>query len=404
MPASMTSRERIMAALSRQEPDRVPIAMRGMEPLNHLWNDPFERVMVLRERFGVDDFLYLSYAWVYEPCVVENRQWKTYGDHNQYPLLVTDYHTPAGTLHAEVFMSDDYYTDRLNLEADQLVPRMVVRTIHDCDDVEKFRYLLAAPEACDLEAWRDTMQRYIDFGRQQGVPVGLYIPSVSGIAMKNVGPLEIVMRAMDGDRMVLELLDALTDWALRWIDYGARFKPDIIYYSACYESTDFWSPALFRRLFAPVHRQLAHRAHAYGMKYIIYMTTGVEGLIEQFKGLGVDALYGWDSTPPGSAGFDISRLKQVLGDEVALWGGISPTFVVERGTTQQVREDVRRHIQALAPGGGYILCTAGSVYFEDEAGFSGKKRNGTPHTSRAYRNLLTLFQAGLEYGRYPIAL
>ncbi len=362
MPASMTSRERIMAALSRQEPDRVPIAMRGMEPLNHLWNDPFERVMVLRERFGVDDFLYLSYAWVYEPCVVENRQWKTYGDHNQYPLLVTDYHTPAGTLHAEVFMSDDYYTDRLNLEADQLVPRMVVRT------------------------------------------VGLYIPSVSGIAMKNVGPLEIVMRAMDGDRMVLELLDALTDWALRWIDYGARFKPDIIYYSACYESTDFWSPALFRRLFAPVHRQLAHRAHAYGMKYIIYMTTGVEGLIEQFKGLGVDALYGWDSTPPGSAGFDISRLKQVLGDEVALWGGISPTFVVERGTTQQVREDVRRHIQALAPGGGYILCTAGSVYFEDEAGFSGKKRNGTPHTSRAYRNLLTLFQAGLEYGRYPIAL
>jgi len=191
--------------------------------------------------------------------------------------------------------------------------------------------------------------------------------------------------------------------AARWLEYGVGFDPDIIYFSGVYESTDFWSPALFRRLFAPMHKRLAEQAHAHGKKYINYITTGVDGLLEEFTGLGIDALYGWDSTPPGDV--DIYRLREVLGDEMAFWGGISPTFVVERGTEEEVRADVRKHIEVLAPGGGYILSTGGSVYFAEQAGLGGvTKWDGVPEESRSYRNLMVMFEAGLEYGKYPLNL
>ena len=396
----MTSKERVLAVLSREQPDRVPIAMRGMEPLNHLWRDRFERAIVLRDRFGIDDFLYTPYKWVYDPAVEEKRRWETHADTGR-PLLVTDYLTPAGVLHNEVVMTDDFHVERLQLAADGLMPRMLVRTLRERDDVQRFRYLLPSPTDCDLSSWDEEMRSLASFGRDEEFPVGVYIPCPSNVAMKNMGTLELVMRATDGDPMVQEMFDVLTEWTLQWIDYAAQFEPDIMYHSGVYESTDFWSPTLFRKYFAPIHRKLSERTHSYGMTYINYLTTGIDGLTEDLKGLGIDAIYGWDSTPPGDA--DIRKLKRVLGDEMAFWGGISPTWVVERGTEQEVREAVKAHIAALARGGGYILCTGGSVFFTEQAGLGGGRNwNGKPEESPAYRNLLTLFEAGLGYGTYPL--
>jgi hypothetical protein len=220
--------------------------------------------------------------------------------------------------------------------------------------------------------------------------------------MKTVGPTEIVMRAADRDPLVEELLDALLEWALQWVDYGARFGPDITYYSGVYESADFWSPSLYLELFAPRQKALAERVHGHGMKYIHYVVTGLDALTEAYRGLGIDALYGWDPVPPGDA--DIRKLKRVLGGEMAFWGGLSPTWTVERGSDEDVRNTVRETIEVLAPGGGLILCPAGAVYFEGSTDLSRKSWDGVPEESQAYRNLMTLFRAGLQYGKYPLDL
>ena len=95
MAHTMTSRERVLAALGLEQPDRVPIAMRGMEPLQHLWSGPFDRAIVLRDRFGIDDFLTVHFPWVYGRDVVETTDRRT---RDGRPLLVTEYQTPAGPL------------------------------------------------------------------------------------------------------------------------------------------------------------------------------------------------------------------------------------------------------------------------------------------------------------------
>ena len=60
-------------------------------------------------------------------------------------------------------------------------------------------------------------------------------------------------------------------------------------------------------------------------------------------------------------------------------------MVMGNGTVQQVRDEVKRRIDDLAPGGGFIF---GSVH------------NIQPHVPP--ENIVALFDAAREFGRYPI--
>jgi uroporphyrinogen decarboxylase len=47
---------------------------------------------------------------------------------------------------------------------------------------------------------------------------------------------------------------------------------------------------------------------------------------------------------------------------VTFWGGgVDTQGVLPRGTPAEVRADVRRQVDALAPGGGFVFCTVHNV-------------------------------------------
>ena len=52
---------------------------------------------------------------------------------------------------------------------------------------------------------------------------------------------------------------------------------------------------------------------------------------------------------------DTARLKREFGDAVVFWGGIDTQEVLPRGTPGEVKDEVRRRIDDLAPGGGFVL-------------------------------------------------
>ena len=50
------------------------------------------------------------------------------------------------------------------------------------------------------------------------------------------------------------------------------------------------------------------------------------------------------------------KLKQEFGSQVTFWGaGVDTLSILNMGTPQQVGDDVRRNIEILAPGGGYVF-------------------------------------------------
>ncbi len=79
-------------------------------------------------------------------------------------------------------------------------------------------------------------------------------------------------------------------------------------------------------------------------------------------------------------------LKERIGHRVCLWGGINPEEVIEKGTPDEVRGSVIDLILAAASGGGFVLSTGGSIFFNKDC----------------YDNVITLIEAVHEFGRYPI--
>ena len=84
-----------------------------------------------------------------------------------------------------------------------------------------------------------------------------------------------------------------------------------------------------------------------------------------------------------AAGMDTKRLKREFGKDLSFWGAIDTQSVLPRGTTEQVREEVKRRIEDLSKDGGYLF--------------------GSVHNIQADvppENVLAMFEAGLDYGRY----
>lgn len=52
---------------------------------------------------------------------------------------------------------------------------------------------------------------------------------------------------------------------------------------------------------------------------------------------------------------DTARLKREFGRDLIFWGGIDTQKVLPHGTPAEVKDEVRRRIEDLAPGGGYVF-------------------------------------------------
>jgi uroporphyrinogen decarboxylase len=73
----------------------------------------------------------------------------------------------------------------------------------------------------------------------------------------------------------------------------------------------------------------------------------------------VDAL---NPVQVSSAGMDdTAALKAEFGEHISFWGGIDTQRVLPRGTPAEVRAEVRRRIDDLAPGGGFVLASVHNI-------------------------------------------
>ena len=112
------------------------------------------------------------------------------------------------------------------------------------------------------------------------------------------------------------------------------------------------SPGMWEEFIKPCHVRLSAAIHEFGAK-VVYHSDGavqsaVPGLIDQ----GVDVL---QALQFDAKGMDPSDLKGRFGDRLCFCGGVSVQHTMPFGTEEDVRREVRSHIDILGAGGGYIL-------------------------------------------------
>jgi len=120
------------------------------------------------------------------------------------------------------------------------------------------------------------------------------------------------------------------------------------------QQSQFCSVETFRKLYFPYYKMVNDWIHKNtGWKTFKHSCGAVEPLIEPFIEAGFDILNPVQVT---AAGMDAARLKKLYGDRIVFWGGgVDTQTTFAFGTPGEVREQVLRRMDILAPGGGFVF-------------------------------------------------
>lgn len=203
------------------------------------------------------------------------------------------------------------------------------------------------------------------------------------VGMENL----LLMMGMD-EKRACSLFDKMLDLKLAYWRTALeelRDLVDVVTYADDYgtQVSQLISPAMFRKQLKPRVRQVfALQAQlAPHAKRLFHSDGNVRPLIPDFIEMGVDILNPVQTT---ATGMDPTDLKREFGQDLVFWGGgVDTQGILPSGTPQEVKDDVKRNIDALAVGGGYVFNTVHNIQADVPP-----------------ENILAMWEALQEYGAY----
>jgi uroporphyrinogen decarboxylase len=185
--------------------------------------------------------------------------------------------------------------------------------------------------------------------------------------------------------------EALIDrTAQYWVDWMAGFLGQVgdlldivmIGDDLAGQSGPLFSPKFYRRVVRPRQQRVIDVVKKHTTAKLWYHTCGdcspyIPDLIE----MGVDILNPVQISTPG---MEPARLKQKFGKNIVFWGGaIDSQHILPFASPEIIREEVRKNLAILKPGGGYVFNNVHNI------------QAGVPPA-----NIVALYEAAYEYGFY----
>jgi len=156
---------------------------------------------------------------------------------------------------------------------------------------------------------------------------------------------------------------------------------DAVLISSAFAGGGFISRSMYEQFVMPYETQVATAIKQAGVKAYTHTCGAIGDRLDLMAATGIDGVDTMDPPPLGNT--DLAEAKQQIGDKLFLKGNIDSVNILLQGTEQMVRDDAKRKLDAAMAGGGYILSSACSV---------------APRVPPAH--LMALVEVAEEYGRY----
>jgi uroporphyrinogen decarboxylase len=121
------------------------------------------------------------------------------------------------------------------------------------------------------------------------------------------------------------------------------------------------SPRTFRAHIKPRLHQLIQgiKAVAPNVKVLLHSDGAIVPILPDLIEIGVDVLNPVQVSAAGMG--DTAFLKREYGRDLVFWGAIDTQHVLPFGSPVEVEAEVRRRIDDLAPGGGYVMASVHNI-------------------------------------------
>jgi hypothetical protein len=179
--------------------------------------------------------------------------------------------------------------------------------------------------------------------------------------------------------LIATLFSDYIEWNIELVGRLQKIGFDffVTYDDIAYNSGPFFSPKVFREVFAPGMHALAA---ALRVPWVFHSDGDLGPIFADIAELG---FAGYNPFQPPV--MDIESYHDCYGGRICFWGNIDIATTLTHGSVHDVEAEVRRRIARLAPGGGYILATSNSI---------------TDHCR--VENILAMLAAKEKHGAYPI--
>ncbi|MGI6114155.1 MAG: uroporphyrinogen decarboxylase family protein [Mahellales bacterium] len=184
------------------------------------------------------------------------------------------------------------------------------------------------------------------------------------------------------DRELVEaLLDTCVDYYLKIIDMALDSGLTFLFLGddIAYKPGTFIDPKLFKEIWLPKYKKLIKPAKEAGVPIMFHSCGNLTNIMDDIiMEMGIDAL-----NPIEPYSMDIFSIKEKYGDRLTISGNIDIAGPLAFGTEEEVKKEVKEHLEKLMVGGRYILSTNHSIM------------DGIP-----VKNYLAMLEALFEYGVY----
>ncbi len=342
----MTSAERVMCVLRREQPDRTP---------------HFEWLIDRRVREAIC------------PGCKDHTDFAVRMGHD---AVLTGLRFASEQVGPNLFKSEWGYVSQLGAEEHGIEVQSPIQTMDDFD-----RYTppdVHLPER--YQAIREALRMF-----KGKMAVGVHLNDVFSLPRYLMGMENLLLAvAMDPD-LVRALVNMSVDLNLEMAREVAALDVDFVWTGDDYASNQgpLISPDAFRTmLYEPLCR-LVGGLRELELPLIKHTDGNLWPIMDMIIDSGIACL---DPIDP-QAGMDLAAVKKKYGHVVALKGNVDCAQLLTFGTVEQVVEATKAALRAGAPGGGFILSSSNSI-----------------HSAVKPENYVAMMKTLEEFGRYPISV
>lgn len=382
----MTPRQRVTLALNHKEPDRIPIDLGGtiissivrktyvdlkgflgmpiedIKMLDHVQQLPYVDE-ALMQRFGVDfRMVQLPSATAPDLRIFEDGNYYAFTDRWGSKL-----HMPK---------DEGLYFDWVDFPFTE--PEMTVLD----------RYAWPRPDSPELVGHLRDQAKLLceqtDYALVGTAIIGggIFEQPARVMGLENF-LMALVAEPRFADRLMGKITDIYIESCNNYLDQVGPYL-DVFTYWDDVNTQSGWmiDPEIYRSRIKPLERRLVDAIKAKTDAKIFFHGCGATfDLIPDLIDLGFDIL---NPVQVSAEGMDTKRLKQEFGKDVVFWGGgVDTQRVLPFCSADEVRDEVKRRIDDLAPGGGFVFAAV--------------------HNIQAFvppANIVAAFDTAREYGRY----
>jgi len=315
----MNNRERVLASLSHQQPDKIP----------------YDVLFTQRAHATMVDF---------------------YGD----PLFASKLGNCLAWLGCEPADSwkevePDIWQDPFGVQWDRTIDKDIGNVRNQLITSETLgAYQFPDPDDPSRYAW---YEKALEQKEEQFLLVNFGF-TLFERAWTLAGMENLLMAMVDDQGFVHELLDGILEFNLGVIGNACSFDIDAMIFGDDWgmQSGLIMGPRAWREFIEPRIRQMYGLVRSKGKRVFIHSCGKVDKVFPELIESGVDVF-----NPFQPEVMDVFEIKKQYGSRLSFFGGVSVQRTLPYGTVAEVREEVQRLLEVVGRNGGYIAAPSHSI-------------------------------------------